>query len=37
VNAYLADREVGETFASWVARADEDLLRGERVLEGQPA
>ena len=35
---YLAEREDGETFATWVARADEKLLRGEspveRVLEG---
>ncbi|GCD88744.1 nitrite/sulfite reductase [Nocardioides sp. LS1] len=31
VNAFLADREDGESFATWVARADEDLLRGERV------
>ncbi|GAW49388.1 MULTISPECIES: nitrite/sulfite reductase [unclassified Nocardioides] len=37
VNAYLADRQAGESFAAWVARADEDLLRGERVLEGAPA
>lgn len=31
---YLADREAGESFASWVARADEELLRGDKVLEG---
>ncbi|MCW2774962.1 MAG: nitrite/sulfite reductase [Nocardioides sp.] len=37
VTAYLADRQAGENFAAWVARADEDLLRGERVLEGAPA
>jgi sulfite reductase (ferredoxin) len=37
VTAYLTDRELGESFAAWVARADEDLLRGERVLEGAPA
>ena len=37
VNAYLADREDGESFATWVARADEDLLRGERTLEVVPA
>ena len=24
----------GESFAAWVARADEAALRGERVLEG---
>ncbi|HEX8780810.1 MAG TPA: nitrite/sulfite reductase [Nocardioides sp.] len=33
VEAYLADRTDGETFVSWVARADEELLRGERELE----
>jgi sulfite reductase (ferredoxin) len=33
VHAFLADREDGETFAAWVARADEDALRGERVPE----
>jgi sulfite reductase (ferredoxin) len=33
VEAYLADRTDGETFVSWVARADEQLLRGERELE----
>ena len=33
VTAYLADRTDGETFAAWVARADEELLRGERTLE----
>jgi sulfite reductase (ferredoxin) len=37
VNGYLADRVDGENFATWVARADEDLLRGERVLEVAPA
>ncbi|WP_370247638.1 nitrite/sulfite reductase [Nocardioides sp.] len=31
VRAYLADRAEGENFASWVARADEQLLRGEEV------
>ena len=30
---YLADRDDGETFAAWVARADEEALRGERTLE----
>ena len=30
---YLADREDGESFAAWVARADEELLRGEKALE----
>ncbi|MGN6131887.1 MAG: nitrite/sulfite reductase, partial [Nocardioidaceae bacterium] len=29
VTSYLADRAEGESFATWVARADEDLLRGE--------
>jgi len=33
VNNYLADREDGESFATWVARADEQLLRGEKALE----
>ena len=34
VTAFLAERHDGETFAAWVARADEDALRGERVAEG---
>ena len=29
VTAYLAEREVGESFATWVVRADEAALRGE--------
>jgi sulfite reductase (ferredoxin) len=29
VTSFLADRETDESFAAWVARADEDLLRGE--------
>ncbi len=29
VSAYLADRKGDEHFADWVARADEELLRGE--------
>ena len=33
VSAFLAEREDGESFAAWVARADEEALRGERVLE----
>ncbi len=33
VGHYLEGREDGETFAAWVARADDDLLRGEKVLE----
>jgi sulfite reductase (ferredoxin) len=32
VENYLADREDGESFTTWVARADEELLRGERKL-----
>ncbi len=32
VGNYLADRVEGESFATWVARADEDLLRGEKAL-----
>ena len=34
VTAFLAERHDGEAFAAWVARADEDALRGERVVEG---
>ncbi len=39
VTNYLADRQPGEIFATWVARADEDLLRGEKTLTlgGVPA
>src|SRR3954468_13300539 len=33
VTNYLADREVGETFTTWVLRADEELVRGEQILE----
>ncbi|NPC96794.1 nitrite/sulfite reductase [Nocardioides sp. zg-DK7169] len=33
VNAYLADRQDGESFADWVVRADEQLLRGESTLQ----
>jgi sulfite reductase (ferredoxin) len=33
VTNYLADREDGESFATWVARADESLLRGDKTLE----
>ncbi len=33
VTAYLSDREPGESFATWVARADEVLLRGEGLDE----
>ncbi|MCW2813657.1 MAG: nitrite/sulfite reductase, partial [Nocardioides sp.] len=33
VTNYLADRvDADESFATWVARADEELLRGEKVL-----
>jgi sulfite reductase (ferredoxin) len=32
VTNFLADRDEGESFATWVARADEELLRGERAL-----
>ena len=34
VGAYLAERRDGESFAHWVAHADEAALRGERVFEG---
>jgi len=37
VEHYLAGREDGESFAAWVARADEALLRGEKVPEGASA
>jgi sulfite reductase (ferredoxin) len=33
VRAYLTERAEGERFATWVARADDESLRGERVLE----
>jgi sulfite reductase (ferredoxin) len=33
VTAYLDEREDGESFATWVVRADEQALRGERELE----
>ena len=36
VTNYLADREDDELFATWVARADEELLRGDKVLESVP-
>ncbi|WP_309650336.1 nitrite/sulfite reductase [Nocardioides sp.] len=32
VTNYLAERTEGERFATWVARADEELLRGDKVL-----
>ena len=31
VTHFLADRAADESFASWVARADEQLLRGETL------
>ena len=34
VTNFLADRDEGESFAAWVARADEDLLRGEGAGSG---
>jgi sulfite reductase (ferredoxin) len=37
VRAYLAEREDGEPFNAWVARADEATLKGERALEGVTA
>jgi sulfite reductase (ferredoxin) len=33
VSAFLAEREPGEAFAAWVARADDESLRGEKALE----
>ena len=33
VTNYLADRAEGETFTTWVLRADEEWLRGDKVLE----
>jgi sulfite reductase (ferredoxin) len=34
VTAYLADRRRDESFAAWVERADDDLLRGDKHLVG---
>jgi sulfite reductase (ferredoxin) len=34
VTHFLADRETDESFATWAARADEDLLRGEAPAPG---
>jgi sulfite reductase (ferredoxin) len=34
VTNYLTDRKEPESFADWVARADEELLRGDKILEG---
>ena len=36
VRNYLADRTEAETFAQWVARADEVLLTGDKQLETTP-
>jgi len=36
VQNYLADRAAGESFAAWTLRADDVLLRGEKVLEPEP-
>ncbi|MBA3782235.1 MAG: nitrite/sulfite reductase [Nocardioides sp.] len=33
VHAFLADRADGESFATWVVRADEELLRGGNQVE----
>ena len=33
VTNFLADRTDGESFADWAGRADEELLRGDKVLE----
>jgi len=33
VTNYLADRGEGESFAAWVVRADEELLRGDQILD----
>ncbi len=37
VSNYLADRNEDESFATWVARADEELLRGDKTLETVPS
>jgi sulfite reductase (ferredoxin) len=37
VTNFLGDRKGDESFAAWVARADEELLRGEKTLEGVPS
>ncbi|WP_435771020.1 nitrite/sulfite reductase [Nocardioides sp. SYSU DS0651] len=34
VSNFLADRTEGEAFVEWVHRADEELLRGEKTLDG---
>lgn len=35
VSNYLVDRTEGEAFDSWVHRADEELLRGDKALEAR--
>lgn len=38
VTNYLADRTgADESFAHWVARSDDELLRGDKVLEAIPS
>ncbi|WP_435741586.1 nitrite/sulfite reductase [Nocardioides sp. SYSU DS0663] len=37
VTNYLADRAEGESFSTWVHRAEEDLLRGDRTLAASPS
>jgi sulfite reductase (ferredoxin) len=36
VTHFLADRRADESFATWVARADEELLRGDKTLVATP-
>jgi sulfite reductase (ferredoxin) len=33
VSNFLADRVADESFATWIERADEELLRGEATLQ----
>ncbi len=37
VRGYLAERHDDESFAAWVARTDDEVLRGERLLDEVPA
>jgi sulfite reductase (ferredoxin) len=37
VSNYLADRQTSESFADWAARADEEMLRGDKVIEAVPS
>lgn len=37
VTNYLADREDGESFTTWVLRADEELVRGDKTLDALEA